>query len=310
MKKFLLQIFLFAVIMFASMLCVLFQADGYADPFYIRFTTKKQTSLILGTSRAAIGIQPQILNHFLNRNDFFNYSFTIGTSPYGPTFLNSIKQKLDTTAKNGIFILSVDPWGISSMGTHPNNEDEFEENTLLLATTKKVNINPNIQYLLKNFDAQYYKILFNKIPLNFRKQTLLHSDGWLEVITVMNTQQCESNKMKRIKEYKTHYIPRYSFSQTRLDYLIETIDFLSSFGKIYLVRLPVSKEILQIDTFLIPDFKEKMIELATQKNIPLLDFTELENSFTFSDGIHLSKNSGEKVSEIIAKWIRDASSWN
>ena len=220
MKRFILQTCLFVAMVKLSMLGVLLQADGYSDPFYLRFTTGKKTSLVLGTSRTAQGIQPQILNSLLNRCDFFNYSFTIGTSPYGPTFLNSIMQKLDTTAENSIFILTVDPWGISSTGVDPNNVNEFKENKLLLATTKNVNINPNIPYLIKNFDAPYYQILFNKIPMSFRKQTLLHPNGWLEVLTDMNEQQRKNNRLERIKEYKKHYFPRYSFSQTRLNYLV------------------------------------------------------------------------------------------
>jgi hypothetical protein len=303
MKKFILQTCLFTVIILISILSIFFHADGYADPFYLRFTTPRQTSLILGPSRAAQGIHPQVLNALFERNDLFNYSFTIGTSPYGPVFLNSIKQKLDTTVKNGLFILAVDPWGISASVADPENMALFEENKLLLSTTKNVNRYPNFSYLFTNFDSPYYKILFNKIQINYLKQMLLHPDGWLEVLTDFGEQEMESNTLKRVKEYESLYSPFYTFSQTRYEYLAETIDFLNLRGKVYLVRLPVHEGILRLDNLLIPDFSEKMTRLALQKQIPYFDFTDLSNDFTFIDGIHLSKKSGREVSEMIAKKI-------
>ena len=91
MKKFIVNICLFLIIVLLTILGVFWQADGKTDPFYLRFTTDKQNSLILGTSRAAQGLLPEVLNSKLNRDDFFNYSFTLGHSPYGPTYLKSIK---------------------------------------------------------------------------------------------------------------------------------------------------------------------------------------------------------------------------
>ena len=303
MKKFIIHLCIFAVIVFISIFLILLQADGYADPYYLRFTAPKQTSLILGTSRAAQGIQPQIINTLLNRNDLYNFSFTIGTSPYGPTFLKSVKQKLDTNTQTGIFILAVDPWSISSSGEDPDNEDMFEERKLFLSTTKNINVHPNIPYLLKNFDDPYYKILFNKIPVSFIKQTRLHQDGWLEVLNDFNHKQIQHNTAQRVKEYRTQYLPRYSFSQTRLFYLTETIVYLKKYGEVFLVRLPVSEEIKLIDNQLISDFSEKMDRLATENQIPYIDLTDFGDRLSFTDGIHLSKGSGKEVSEMIAKWI-------
>ena len=92
------------------------------------------------------------------------------------------------------------------------------------------------------------------------------------------------------------------------NYLIETIVYLQKYGQVYLVRLPVCEEILQLENLLIPNFSEKMTTIAMQNNIPFLDFTELENNFNYIDGIHLTQNSGKEVSEMIAKWIQHLNS--
>ena len=56
MNKFLFKIFL--LIIFISLLHIIFSffSDGSTDNFYLRLTSKKQNSMILGTSRSAQGV--------------------------------------------------------------------------------------------------------------------------------------------------------------------------------------------------------------------------------------------------------------
>ena len=86
MKKLFLKILFFhyASVLFYS---IFIQVDGNTDPYYKRFTTPTNNSLILGVSKAAQGLQPQVFNNILNRKDLFNYSFTISSSPYGKLYL-------------------------------------------------------------------------------------------------------------------------------------------------------------------------------------------------------------------------------
>ena len=46
-------------------------ADGTTDDAYLKFTTPKQGSLILGSSIAAQGIHPKELNAVLKRDDIY-----------------------------------------------------------------------------------------------------------------------------------------------------------------------------------------------------------------------------------------------
>ena len=144
MKTFIVKTFIFLILVITIFIIILSKADGYTDPFYLRFTTPKQNNLILGTSRSAQGLMPIVFEEILHKT-FFNYSFTIAHSPFGPVYFNSIKKKLNSQIKNGIFIVTVDPWSISQKGDHPNDTTKFEENKLELANIKLVNIYPNFE---------------------------------------------------------------------------------------------------------------------------------------------------------------------
>ena len=51
----------------------------------------------------------------------------------------------------------------------------------------------------------------------------------------------------KIETYRNVHLPNYTFSDVRLNSLEETIEFLKEFGNVYLVRLPVAVEILDIE---------------------------------------------------------------
>lgn len=289
-------VILFLVII--TFLSIITLADGYTDAYYIRFTTPKQSSLVLGTSRAAHCIQPSILNEILGRNDFFNYAFTIGHSPYGPTYLKSMKRKLNQNTRNGIFILTVDPWSISSRCKNPNDTTNFRELKNSLNKVHLVNTNPNFVYFLKAYDQPLINILVNKNNVVF-----LHHDGWLEVNVKMDSIKFAKNIVSKIKKYKQDNSPYYSFSTIRYQYLIKTIDYLKQFGSVYIVRLPVHPLMMDLDNDLIPDFSKMIQDISSLSDVPFLDLTTQNSNYIYTDGNHLHKDSGQLVTREIANWI-------
>lgn len=98
MIKFIVKTLSFSLVISILFLWICSNADGYTDPFYMRFTTSKQNSLILGTSRAAQGLQPKFFDSIL-KETILNYSFTVAHSPFGKTYLRSIKKKMDLNSK-------------------------------------------------------------------------------------------------------------------------------------------------------------------------------------------------------------------
>lgn len=301
MKRFLLRVTAFGTLLILSFLCLAFFADGYTDPFYLKYTGKKQQNLILGTSRAAQGLQPRILNKALKK-DFFNYAFTIGHSPYGPVYLNSVRKKLDTTIRDGIFILTVDPWSIASEGEDPNDTLAFRENNRSLAMMKEVNSYPNFEYLYKVFEGRYYKLIPFPASLQYE---YLHRDGWLEVKLDVDSTRFEKRSEERAASYKRDKMEQ-TLSSLRVSYLERTISYLQRFGKVYLVRLPVHESMEAIEKEFMPDFNSKIMKAVSMSD-GYLDLNARNHEFLYVDGNHLHRESGKIVSGIVADYIEGRS---
>ena len=296
MKKFIIYIILFACLILVSIYLILSKADGYSDPYYLKFTTPRQNSLIVGTSKAAQGIIPDVASEILGV-DIYNYSFNMNISPYGPKYLESIKRKLDKNARNGIFIITVDCWSISVNGQEPEDSFIFSENKSCIGQIDIVDKKPNFQYLLRFMYGNYYRILFR--PSDAR----LHDNGWLEVLISADSASVNRRTKSTLAEYK-NYPTLYKYSQTRFEYLVKTIEFLSKHGKVYLVRLPVSQGLMEVENKLMPDFDFK-IEQISNKTCGYLNMTSKNQMYYYIDGVHLEKNSAKIVTAEIANWIRE-----
>ena len=146
---------------------------GQVDAFYGRFTGPPAGSLILGTSRAAQGIQPAILTQELGgrfAGPLLNYAFTLTHSPSGPAYLRSIRRKLRPDVRNGLFLVAVDPWSLSLTGP----EGMYPEDASFIGQLHEVSQNPNLGYLLKYQTKPLYRL-----PLDYATATeRLHPDGW------------------------------------------------------------------------------------------------------------------------------------
>ncbi|ALJ05264.1 hypothetical protein APS56_09080 [Pseudalgibacter alginicilyticus] len=280
-----------------SIAFVFSRANGHFDPFYKRFTSTKQSSLILGSSRSAQGLVPSVFNNRFHKK-LYNYSFTYNTCPFGPTYLKSIKSKVNEQSKNGMFIISVDPWTISSSGLNPNDSLQFDESEMFLGKVTYVNSNPNLLYLIKGYSDMYVKMLFTKSPY------FLHDDGWLEVNIDINAQQLEKDLNETIKNY-TKKLVTYNYSKVRLDYLKKTILYLKKYGTVYLVRLPIDSNMEAIEKQLIPDFDAKILKLSKATSVNYINLLKDNTTYNFSDGHHLTKPSAFLVSEKVANFIEN-----
>lgn len=295
MKKFLYQVVLFLLLLLIPFILGVFQADGDTDEFYLRFTIPRQTNLIIGASGAAQGLQPQMFSDVLNRN-FFNYSFSLFHSPYGPAYLGSIKKKLDKTVKDGIFVLSVTPPSLFANTYDPNDSLGFRELNYCVAKTSIVNQQPNFLYFYQNYDGKYYKLFSRE-----KGPIFLHDDGWCEVSVPMDSISANNRFTRRAERYNKW--DNFSFSPVRFEYLIKTIEYLRNHGKVYLVRLPIHPEMMELENKLMPDFEEKMETIIPLSN-GYYDMTSLNDQFSYTDGFHLYKDSGKLVSANIATWIK------
>lgn len=298
MRKFIVEICILSIGLLISFFWVFSQADGYTDAFYSRFTTPTQRSLILGTSRAAQGLQPSIINKTLDREDLYNYAFTVRSSPYGEVYFNSIKKKLNAETSGGLYIISVDPWSISSESNDPDDHTQFRENGSQLEI-QDVTSNPNLEYMLNYYDGLNAGLFVNE---KFGT-TFLHDDGWLE----MNISMDESSRRRRLKTKRWRYekyLIKNRFSQVRMNSLGKLIEYLNKHGEVFLVRLPVHPEIMELDNVLLPDFDKRMNDLCARSGIQYLSLESLGSECGYTDGNHLDAQSGRKISLIVGDWIK------
>ena len=72
MRKFLLTSLFLLIVVGGFFFFILTRVDGYIDTHYLKVNSPRQSNLILGTSRAAVGVNPDILYDYLSSN-YYNF---------------------------------------------------------------------------------------------------------------------------------------------------------------------------------------------------------------------------------------------
>jgi hypothetical protein len=304
MKRFILQFGLFFVFVLLSCYLVFMQADGSTDAFYVKFTTPQQASLIIGSSRAAQGLQPQVIYENLHATSIYNYAFSRIHTPYGKPYFESIKRKLKSDTKDGIFIVEVNPWSISQKKDEILDSLHFSENASYLGAITKVSTKPNLTYLLNFYDGRNIEIITKKGENYHGESLFVHDDGWFEV----SLKDADTKRKQRIQNTVNSYSKirndYVGLSDVRLAYLKQTLLFLKNHGHVYIVRLPIASSMLAIETSLMPDFDTQMLQLAKELDVPYFNFMGKRTKFNYIDGHHLDIVSGEFLTKIIADSIQ------
>ena len=265
---------------------------GQVDAFYGRFTTPMAGSLVLGTSRAAQGIQPAVLAARLGgqfEGPLLNYAFTLTHSPYGPAYLASIRRKLRPGVKNGLFIVAVDPWSLSLTGP----EGKFPEDNSFIGQLHQVSQNPNLPYLARYQTKPFYRLLLDYATATER----LHPDGWLEVRIGTDSAQVRTRTARKLHDYRLLAASQH-LSAGRLAALRQTIEFLKQHGRVVLVRLPVGPSLLQMELQYQPGFEVLMRQMAADYALPYLDYSA--QPYATTDGNHLQRAASAAFSQQLA----------
>lgn len=237
MKGFLTKISTFSTIILLSLICVLNFENGSTDPFYQKIKAKEKGSLIIGTSKAAQGLVPEILNQKLSldkdSDKFLNYSFTVFDSPFGTAYNQRIKEKLIEGKIDGVFIVTVDPWSLAQYKFSENGEGIFVEYNRFLGSDKSKFLPLSISYPIFYMEKSLYEIILWRL---FDSKTKLHQDGWFEIIREFDVTYSEKRLNQKLKIY-SQYADDMKFSDLRFNSLTEIIDFFkkswrSIFGKI------------------------------------------------------------------------------
>ncbi|PQA94775.1 hypothetical protein B0A69_07770 [Chryseobacterium shigense] len=275
-------------------------ADGNTDDNYMHFAVEKPQNIILGDSRSVQGIVPDVLKTKLSV-PFDNFSLNIVQSPYGPIYFKALKRKLDPDTKNGIFILTVNPWNLSLNNIVKKSEDFPEENSPF-KNMYFYNMSPNYEYLIKNLDKSWFRIYLDREEVG-RSNTFLHKDGWMEVQIDMNKDSVAARTAEKTEYYRA-MLENYTLSQERIKALTDIIDYLQPKGKIYLVRIPTSKNIITLENKRFPEFNGLMRDLARKKHIRFYDFSNRPDDYVYTDGNHMFRESGKVLTSQIADSIK------
>ena len=265
---------------------------GQIDAFYGRFTTPLAGSLILGTSRAAQGIQPAVLLARLGgqfEGPLLNYAFTLTHSPYGPAYLRSIQRKLRPEVKNSLFIVAVDPWSLSLTGP----EGAFPEDNSFIGQLHQVSQNPNLAYLARFQTKPFYRLLLDYATATER----LHPDGWLEVRIGTDSAQVVARTARKLHDYRLLAASQH-LSTGRLQALRQTIAFLKQHGRVVLVRLPVGSSMLQLEQVYQPGFDQLMRQMAADYALAYFDYSA--QPYATTDGNHLQREASAAFSQRLA----------
>lgn len=280
-------------------------AGGDFDPFYRRLASGQYQSMIIGTSRAAQGIQPAILNDLLKDQNtpISNFAFTLANSSFGEVYSKAIQEKLNTDNTNNIFIIAVDPFALSTHDNPTGNPDNFREKDYFLAKVPvTTNGLPNFKYLLNEYPDSWGRMIWDLKSIGSKSRLYLHHNGWLEVDVPMDEASVAARTNASIQDYKES-TPLKQFSEHRFTALKETITFFKKYGQVYLVRLPVHKELYDIEQQFHPNFDAFVCDLATGFNIKFWSFAARSSEFEYTDGNHLYKTSGARISKEIGQNI-------
>ncbi len=301
MKEFLLKTGLYLLLLAILHLAAVFLADDEADPLYVKVASKPSKSLIIGSSRAAQGIVPEILDSLVEapvEKPFFNFAFSHVHSRYGPVYLRALKKKLDPETRQGLFLLVVDPAVISANRFYPEDTALFPERSTFVNTLKHIDKRPNLEFLLNEYPNAWGSLLLNSLtnPVKAR------DNGWIEVLISDDPASCQMRLGMKIKEYQQKYRIN-TFSHTRLDYLEKTIEFLQHYGKVVLVRLPVHPQLFALEKKHSGNFDEIIENLSRKYALPFLDYSEFTHQYHFTDGSHLTRKSARILSRRLAREI-------
>lgn len=290
MKKVLLVIASLLLLTVAIVVVVLYSADGRTDLHYGKLISPKQSSMILGNSKASRGIIPSVVNRYSKADSIYNFAFDLNLDIYSETYVRAISSKLSNNQSDAVFVITVDPWSISENIADDNTMEE----AAFLSSLESFSSRPHFDYLFNHYQGSIFDLWTGNDHLE------VHENGWQE-IKISETEY--PAKIEETKLKIASLAERSLFSEQKLNTLNELIVTLKEKGRVHLVVLPVHPEILEMEQVYMPDFGTRIRTLAGETVVPLFDMSRGSNRLTFTDGLHMDAKSAEEISYKIGSWI-------
>lgn len=288
MKRFVVSSLAFAlalVLLFAQVFALI--PAGMIGDVYARVSSPRQQSLVVGTSRAAQAVNPEIINAKLRSvyaPELYNFSFHLDASSYNEVYARAVIKKLDAPrAGKHLFILAVDPWSLRKLDSVPTE-----------LALRSVARRPNAEYLVKNFTRSW----FSPLP----RHSYVNKFGRTEVDYAPRSQaEWKKRVGMRMPAYE-EMTKNYAFSAARQRTLENLARSLKSRGgDVYFVRIPTSQPMMDLENEVCPDFSARMRDAARRAGAVYLDFGSA--SYATTDGNHLTMAEGDRFSSALADSI-------
>ena len=262
-------------------------AGGRFDENYNKFTMESKGSIILGSSRATHGLNPE----FILDNKIANFAFDAFSSPFSKEYNSAIYSYLgDSLKSKGIVIIEVNPWTLS---IDTSLSEPFREKDRVLNNDISFSNKPNFDFLFSNYNHGWGKIIMDEV-IAPNSSKFLHENGWLEVSLDMEESSIQERKISLLNSYKKK-AKTSVVSDYRITSLVELIDTINDFKKVFIVKLPVCAELLDIESSF---FNEDSVYTLIKEKVPTTDFIELNSEdLKWIDGHHVYKNSVQLMSE-------------
>ncbi len=301
MKKFIYKTIIYGIGFLLLLFIFINSFGSYIDYFYLKFTTPKASSMVIGDSRSFQGIQPELIDSLVSDSFYdkslYNYSFTIGQFSYDSVNYISMKRKHNEKANNGLYILSIHPWVLSE----PKEGIRGHYNRILKVaphTISDPNKYPNIEYMFKHFDDFNFKGAF-------RRNSVLHKTGWLE------NRNLPKNEHEYIYNCNTQYKMYQSFSKDwkpsdeKILYLKLMISYFKIHGTVILVQMPIDEKLKAIERQYWDDFDEVAVSISKEFQVLYLNYNESNTTYEFYDGNHLNREGSKNFSIDLANKIHE-----
>ena len=271
-------------------------AGGRFDDNYNKFTMEAKGSLILGSSRATHGLNPE----FILENKIVNFAFDAFSSPFSKEYNSAIYSYLgDSFKSKGVVVIEVNPWTLS---IDTSLSEPYREKSRILSMGISFGNKPNYDFLFSDYKHGWGKIILDEV-LFPSKSKYLHENGWIEVSLDMEESAMQERKSSLLSSYQKK--AKHSVvSEYRVNSLIELIDTLNDFKKVFIVKLPVCTELLEIESSF---FNKDSVYSLIQDKLPVTEFIELSSEdLKWIDGHHVYKNSVGLMSERLDNKIKQS----
>ena len=271
-------------------------AGGRFNDNYNKFTMEAKGSIILGSSRATHGLNPE----FILDNKIANFAFDAFSSSFSKEYNSAIYSYLgDSLKSKGVVVIDINPWTLS---IDTSLKEPYREKDRILNQDISFGRKPNYGFLLSDYKHGWGKIIMDEVIFP-NSSKYLHESGWMEVSLDMEDSSIQERKNGLLNSYKEK-AKTSIVSEYRINSLIELIDTLNDFKKIFIVKLPVCPELLETESSF---FNEDSVYSLIKERLPTTEIIELKsNDLIWIDGHHVYKKSVKLMSERLNNKIKQS----